>query len=247
MRRWDRELSCPRMKRKMSNSSPITKVDPAILNDLAEYDSATVQNAAILVRGYVPAEEDYTGPGLEQLLPLEGGVTVGYALTSVWTPITQPANPPLDQNTLWAMVAEANAPTIVVLKDGDPQPNRGALIGDGMAYLMRALGVVGAIVGGNARDIPGIAKSELGLWATGKVPGHGPFGLVSTGDTVEVAQLNITHGDILVCDQDGVTRVPTEIAADVAKTCAEVRAKEAKIHSVFKSEDFSIEKWRASR
>ena len=36
------------------------KVDQAILDDLAEYDPATVQNAAILVRGYVPANEDWS-------------------------------------------------------------------------------------------------------------------------------------------------------------------------------------------
>ena len=231
----------------MSKSNSFTKVDPAILNDLADYDSATVQNAAILVRGYVPAEEDYTGPNLEQLLPKEGGVTVGFAMTSVWTPITETAKPPLDQYTFWAMVAEVNAPIVLVLKDGDPQPNRGAVIGDGMAYLMKALGVVGAIVGGNARDIPGIAKSGIGLWATGKVPGHGPFGLQKIGDTVEVAQLRISHGDIVVCDQDGVTRVPTEIAADVAKACADVRAKESRIHATFKAKDFSLEHWRATR
>ena len=52
----------------MSKSNSFLEVDPAILNDLANYDSATVQNAAILVRGYAPAGEDYTGPDLEQLL-----------------------------------------------------------------------------------------------------------------------------------------------------------------------------------
>lgn len=231
----------------MSKSNSFLEVDPAILNDLANYDSATVQNAAILVRGYVPAGEDYTGPALEQLLPKAGGVTVGYAMTSVWTPITEPASQPLDQNILWDMIANTTAPIVVVLKDGDPQPNRGALIGDGMAYLMKALGTVGAIVAGNARDIPGIAKSEIGLWATGTVPGHGPFGIQQIGDTVEVAQLKIKHGDIVVCDQDGVTRVPIEIAADVAKACADVRAKESRIHATFKNETFSIEDWRATR
>ena len=61
-------------------------------------------------------------------------------MTSVWTPITEPASQPLDQNILWDMIANTTAPIVVVLKDGDPQLNRGALIGDGMAYLMKALG-----------------------------------------------------------------------------------------------------------
>ena len=36
-----------------------------LINDFKKYDSATVQNAMILVRGYVDANEDYTSPDLK--------------------------------------------------------------------------------------------------------------------------------------------------------------------------------------
>ncbi len=62
--------------------------------------------------------------------------------------------------------------------------------------------------------------------------------------TVTVADLKITPGDILVCDGDGVTRVPVDIASDVAKQCAEVRSREGKSHTYFTSAGFSIDRWR---
>lgn len=225
----------------------IKKVDPSILDELSKFDSATVQNAAILVRGYVPAGEDYTGPDLRQFVPRSGAVKVGYAITSVWSPITEPTDAGADRNGFFDSIAEAAAPVIVVLKDGDPTPRRGAIIGDGMATMMRALGAVGAVVDGNARDIPGIDEAGLALWATGTVPGHGPFTLLSYGEPVEAADLMISNGDILVCDEDGVTRVPVDIAEKVAAACTEVREKEDALRATFTAADFSPEKWRAGR
>ncbi len=225
----------------------LSKTDPAILQTLGEYDSATVQNAAILVRGYVPEETDYTGPDIRRMIGSAESVTVGYALTSTWTPLHEPSSEPADRNGLWDSIGEADAPVIAVLKDVDSPSRRGAIIGDGMAYTMKALGAVGAVVDGNARDIPGIEKAGLDLWATGQVPGHGPFSMIEHGVQVEVAGLAITPGDILVCDGDGVTRVPVDIAADVAKACADVRAKEGALHRYFTSPDFDFEKWRSER
>ena len=84
----------------------ITKIDPSVLEELAGYDSATVQNAAILVRGYVPAEEDYTGPDLQQLITGPRPVTVGYALTSVWSPITEASQPQADPYAFYDSIAD---------------------------------------------------------------------------------------------------------------------------------------------
>ena len=225
----------------------INKVDTSILEDLASYDSATVQNAAILVRGYVPASEDYTGPDLQQYVPGSGSTTVGYAVTSVWSPITKAAQAVADRDVFFDSIADVGAPVIVVMKDGDQIARRGAIIGDGMATVMRALGAVGAILDANVRDIPGIAETGLALWATGTAPGHGPFDLLSYGDPVEVAELKIANGDIIVCDQDGATRVPAEIAARVVMACAEVQAKESAYRAVFTAKDFSPQKWRETR
>ena len=47
----------------MNNSN---QVDREIISKLSNYDSATLQNASILVRGYITHTNDYSGPGLTQ-------------------------------------------------------------------------------------------------------------------------------------------------------------------------------------
>jgi len=208
-----------------------TALDPAILEALARYDSATVQNAAIVVRGYVPAQAAYSGPAIRCMTP-ESGTLVGYAVTCELSPLTEQPET-ADWDDYYDSMARANAPTIAVMKDVDDPPCRGAIIGDVMAHRHRALGCVGAVVDGNARDVPGIRRAGLGLWARGRVPGHGPFNIVRHGAPVTVADLHISPGDLLVCDDDGVTRVPLDIAGDVAKACAEVQEREAGIMQRF--------------
>ena len=225
---------------------PINTVDPQILATLGEYDSATVQNAGILVRGYIPEGQDYTGPAMRHLSK-ETKCVVGYALTSTWMPLHEPLRPTQDRYAFYDAIADVKEPVVAVLQDIDLPAGRGAIVGDGMAYTMKALGAVGAVTEGNARDLPGIEAAGLPIWATGQAPGHGPFNLIQQDVIVSVAGLRILPGDILVCDGDGVTRVPVEIAADVAKACADVRAKESVIHKYFSAPDFSIEKWRAER
>ncbi len=147
----------------------MANADESILKELAKFDSATVQNAAILVRGYVPAEQDYTGPQLKCMLP-EFGTLVGYAITAELMPLHADKAGDDLRIGFYDSLANANAPTIAVLQDVDDPPGRGAIIGDGMCYQMRALGTIGVVAGGSARDVPGIEEAGVGLWATGRVP-----------------------------------------------------------------------------
>ncbi len=224
-------------------SSFMKTIDQSVLDALAQYDSATVQNAGILVRGYVPDDDDYTDPSIREYISPGAKPAVGYALTSTWAPLSEPPDGGGDRIEYFDSIARANVPVIVVQQDIDTPARRGAIIGDGMAYQMKALGAVGALVDGNVRDVPGIKQAGLPLWATGRVPGHGPFNMIEHGIVVTVASLKINPGDILVCDADGATRVQIEIAADVAKMCAEVRAKEGALHRHFSVPDFTLERW----
>ncbi len=222
----------------------VKKVDPAVLDALSKYDSATVQNAAILVRGYVPEYEDYSGPELRCLLP-DFGVLVGYALTSEWAPLHEQPKKALSDAYYDYVAYAKDKPTIAVLSDADAPPGRGAIFGDGMAYRHRASGCLGAVVDGSVRDVEGIRKAKCGLWGRGRVPGHGPFSVVRFGEPVSAAGLLVRPGDILVCDADGVTRVSPDIAMDVAKKCAEVRKKEWEMHRYFAAPGFTVKKYEA--
>ena len=60
---------------------------------------------------------------------------------------------------------------------------------------------------------------------------------------VAVAGLRILPGDILVCDSDGVTRVPTDVAEDVLSQCGEVRDRESSTFALFSKPDFTLQDW----
>ena len=95
--------------------------------------------------------------------------------------------------------------------------------------MARVLGAVGMVAAGSVRDIPGIKKANMPVWGTGRVPGHGPFNLIETQTSVEIASLKIDPGDLLIADEDGITKVPLEIAEQTLEKCLEVRKKETEM------------------
>ena len=225
-------------------------VSPEILEGLAEFDSATVQNvAAIVYGGYISEHVDYSGPDLKPYVwnrDGSGKAVVGYAMTSTWAPINGVVGRSQEPSGRWEYydaIAHLEAPTIVVQQDIDTPNRRAAILGDEMAHQMSALGAVGVVVDGNARDIPGIDRAGLSLWATGRVPGHAYFAMIDHSIPVVVAGLRILPGDILVCDGDGVTRVPVDAAEDILNQCAEVGEREGARFAYFSNPDFTLQDW----
>jgi len=218
----------------------MTRVDESILNRLAEFDSATVYNAVERVRGV--SNEDYTGPEIQYLTP-EFGAIVGYAVTAEVTPL-DPTEPNLNWSDYYDVVNDTPGPMIAVMKDVDPRPGRAALFGDGMAYIHRALGVVGAVVEGCVRDLEGIRKAGLPIWGIGTVSGHGPFNVRAVGRPLVVGQVLVQTGDLLIADVDGVVKIPIDIAEDTLKAADEIRTWERSHFDMITSPDFSYEKWK---
>ena len=144
-------------------------VDPEIIEQLKTFDSPTVFNA--LVRKYGLPNEEYTDHTIRCLLP-ELGTVVGYAVTSEVT-----TNDADSSALVWAdyyeYLEQAQGPLIAVMKDVDSRPGRGASFGDGMATLHQRLGVVGAIVDGTVRDLAGIQRVGLPMWAWVKISQRG--------------------------------------------------------------------------
>lgn len=218
----------------------MTRVDESILNGLAEFDSATVYNAVERVQGV--SNEDYTGPEIQYLTP-EFGAIVGYAVTAEVTPL-DPTEPNLNWSDYYDVVNDTPGPMIAVMKDVDTRPGRAALFGDGMAYIHRALGVVGAVVEGCVRDLEGIRKAGLPIWGIGTVSGHGPFNVRAVGRPLVVGQVLVQTGDLLIADVDGAVKIPIDIAEDTLKVADEIRTWERSHFDMITSPDFSFEKWK---
>ena len=222
----------------------MSQIDPEILDALKAFDSATIFNA--MVRKFGLPNEEYSDHTIRCLLPNLGPV-IGYAVTAEVT-TNDPDSPAIPWADYYELIektqATAQRPLLAVMKDVDSRPGRGASFGDGMATLHRRLGVVGAIVDGTIRDLAGINKVGLPIWAWGTVPGHGQFNLTRFNSPVTVGQLRIRPGDLIFADGDGCVRIPNEAAADILRLAEEVRKFESSIFDFYRSPDFTVQKMR---
>ena len=86
-----------------------------------------------------------------------------------------------------------------------------------MGTAMFARGFAGAVVDGGVRDLPQLKRLGFPVYALGPVPstsiGHYRFGGVNVPVLCDGVQ--VTPGDIVVADQDGVVVVPKASAAEV--------------------------------
>ena len=219
----------------------MTPLDPEILTGLKRFDSATIFNA--MVRKLGLPNEDYTDHHIRGLLP-ELGTVIGYAVTAKVT-TNDPDSPALNWADYYEHLEQQSGPLIALLKDVDSRPGRGASFGDGMATLHKRLGVVGVVVDGTVRDLVGIHKVGLPVWAWGTVPGHGVFNLTRFNTPVTVGQVRVQPGNLIMADNDGCVRIPVEHAADILRLASEVRAYESEIFDFYNAPDFSVAKMRA--
>ena len=218
-------------------------VSQETIEGLQALDSATVFNA--LVRhGGLPNEE-YTDQTIRCLLP-ELGTVVGYAVTAEVT-TNDPNTIALDWADYYEVLEAAQGPLVAVMKDVDSRSGRGASFGDGMATLHQRLGAVGAIVDGTVRDLVGIRRVGLPIWAWGTVPGHGVFNVTRINTPITVGQLRIRPGDLILADSDGCVRIPNAEADTILRLAHEIRAMEAEIFAFYLSPDFTVQAMREQR
>ena len=55
------------------------------------------------------------------------------------------------------------------------------------------------------------------------VPGHGPFLMRSVNETITIGDMEVSEGDIIFADTDGVCKVPADRAEEVVAVAGEIR------------------------
>lgn len=225
------------------------RTDAATLEGLREFDTATLFNAIRRALGGGPEGEgleaiggvpvNYTDQSIRCLLP-EFGTAVGYAVTFEVAPnYVGPERAAVgDQAEKWAgyydYVERTPGPLIAVMKDVDERPGRGAITGDAMVAQLKLLGVVGVVADASVRDVAGIRRVGVPIWATGQVSGHGLFHLVDYDRPVVAADLPIDPGDLLVADADGVLKFPAGVdPAEVLEIARGIRVQEEGLHAEY--------------
>lgn len=103
-----------------------------------------------------------------------------------------------------------------------------ATIGDTFVGHARNRGVVAVVTDGLVRDLAGIARIGLPVFAAGVSP-NAPFrqGPGAVGGAVELGGRRVEAGDIVVGDRDGVVVVPLARAEEIAAALPDALARDA--------------------
>ena len=173
---------------------------------------------------------------------------VGYAVTAR----VRSAAPPLEggkyyywRSEWWREILTVPAPRVVVIEDLDRPPGLGAFVGEVHANILKALGCSALITNGAARDLRETRSIGFQLFAGNISVSHAYAHLSSFGDTVEVGNLKIKQGELLLGDLHGVVSVPLEIAAKVPRVAQGILERRRRLIEICRAQGFTVEKLEA--
>jgi 4-hydroxy-4-methyl-2-oxoglutarate aldolase len=111
--------------------------------------------------------------------------------------------------------AELPGPAVVVFQDLDDPPVA-ATFGEVMCSTYQAFGSAGLITSGGGRDLKQVRALGYPVFTGSTICAHAYCHLLHLGLPVRVGGLVVRQGDLLHGDENGVTNIPLEIAAEVA-------------------------------
>ena len=152
---------------------------------------------------------------------------VGYAATCK----VRSADPPMvgsryvERTDWWKHITSVQSPRVVVMQDIDEHPGTGAFLGSVHVNIFKALGCVGAVTNGAARELPGIEASGFQVFAGRLAISRAYVHVVEYGGPVEVGGLTIQPGDLLHGDRHGIINVPQDLATELPAVASRIMEK----------------------
>ena len=212
------------------------------LDALREFDTCMMANA--VERFNVRLRNTGFTDGSIRCMFEDAPPMVGYAVTAK----LKSGEPPIkggsyrDRSDLWNALLLIPAPRILVLEDVDRPAGRGAFIGDVHASILQALRCIGCLTNGAVRELPKVRATGVQLFAGSLAVSHAYAHIFDVGATINVAGMEVRPGALLHGDRHGVLDVPIEVAAEIPRVAAAMRAEEQKVIEFCRSASFSIEK-----
>jgi 4-hydroxy-4-methyl-2-oxoglutarate aldolase len=212
----------------------MSTISAQTLELLRQYDTPTICNVVELFDRY-PRTAGYMDDRIQACYPKLPPM-VGFATTATFRSAAPPRS-----GDVYAGLAEQVAsfatlpgPPVVVFQDLDDPP-ASATFGEVMCTTYKAFGAVGLITSGAGRDLDQVEAIRFPCFTSGTICAHGYCHFERINGPVRVGGLAIHPGDLLHGDRNGVTTIPSAIAADVAAACAEFVLAEGVIFDYLKA------------
>ena len=173
------------------------------------------------------------GDVMNRLQSMRGGfLAYGGRRAFVGPALTVKARP--GDNLFLHRAIDLARPGDVIVCDGGGDLNI-ALAGDLMIGHAEARGVGALVIDGAVRDLDGIRKMDIGVWARGANP-SGPYkdGPGEIGYPVACGGQVVMPGDLIAADEDGVVVIPLAEAAAVIEAAEAHAAKEGETTAAIK-------------
>jgi len=105
--------------------------------------------------------------------------------------------------------------------------------GELLSTACQAAGAVGALVDAPTRDVDLIAELGFAVFARGRRPNdcHGRLEIASTGQPVQIGEVMVHPGDLVIGDADGVVVVPRAITGQVLEAAFDKGERESEFRS----------------
>jgi 4-hydroxy-4-methyl-2-oxoglutarate aldolase len=173
----------------------------------------------------------------------ETGLMLGYAVTARVSTDQPPSKvrPSISEPDYWRFIADHAGPKVAVVQDIDTPP-KGAMWGEWNSNVHKALGCVGMVTEGAARDIDAVRKLGFHYFSTHVSVSHGYGAFIDYGGSVRVAGLVVNTGDLLAGDMHGVLMIPAEVPLiELAAVATAIDKLETEIFAFCQSTEFSVE------
>ncbi len=139
-----------------------------------------------------------------------------------------------DNLAAWASLKLVRRGDVIVIATGGHTGC--SVIGDNFAAMAKNAGVAAIVTDGVVRDVDGLNEVGIPVFARGLSP-NSPWknGPGSAGLAAVVGGANVSSGDILVGDVDGVACIPLAEARETADRLGAVRDKESAMEASWRS------------
>jgi len=143
---------------------------------------------------------------------------------------------PIGDNLFFHQALDMAQPGDIIVVDGATGNNR-SLAGEIMMRFAQNKGIAGFVVDGCLRDLDGIQRLRMPVYAAGVTP-QGPwkFGPGEVNTPIACGGQVVFPGDILVGDRDGIVVIRQQDAEEVAESAIQKKASEDKTFDLMESD-----------